>query len=73
VLELVERILASMDSDLEPDVRNEADNEIRRQYLSAAKARRLLGWRPLFTLEEGLQRTIEWYKDFLGVSSHESP
>jgi CDP-glucose 4,6-dehydratase len=69
VLELVERILKLMGSNLEPDVRNEVTNEIRCQYLSAAKARRVLGWRPLFTLGEGLQRTIEWYKNFLGVSS----
>jgi len=69
VLELVERILALMGSSLEPDVRNEASNEIRHQYLSAAKAREILGWRPLFTLEQGLQRTIEWYRDFLGASS----
>ena len=68
VLDLVECILALMGSDLEPEVRNEARNEIRRQYLSATKARRALGWRPLYTLEEGLQRTIDWYKDFLGVS-----
>jgi CDP-glucose 4,6-dehydratase len=69
VLELVRRILALMSSDLEPDVRNEATNEIRRQYLSAAKAKRLLGWQPLFTLDEGLRRTIRWYTDFLGATS----
>jgi CDP-glucose 4,6-dehydratase len=68
VLELVERILALMGSDLEPDVRNEATNEIPHQYLSAAKARRVLGWRPICTLEEGLRKTIEWYRAFLGVS-----
>ena len=68
VLELVERILALMGSELKPDVRNEASNEIRSQCLSAAKARGLLGWRPLFSLDEGLQRTIEWYKGFFGAS-----
>jgi CDP-glucose 4,6-dehydratase len=46
-------------------VRNEASNEIRHQYLSAAKVRRELGWAPLFTLEEGMQRTVSWYRDFL--------
>ena len=40
VLDLVRQILRLMGSDLEPDVRNEASNEIRHQYLSAAKARR---------------------------------
>lgn len=64
VLELVERILSMMNSELEPDVRSDATNEIRHQYLSAAKARRMLGWQPLFTLDEGLRRTIEWYEDF---------
>jgi CDP-glucose 4,6-dehydratase len=65
VLELVRQILALMQSDLEPDVRNEARNEIRQQYLSAAKAKELLGWEPLVTLDEGLRRTIAWYRDFL--------
>ena len=53
VLELVHQILAAMDSDLEPEVRNEASNEIRRQYLSAERARRALDWSPMFTLEPG--------------------
>ncbi|OLE16908.1 MAG: sugar dehydratase [Cyanobacteria bacterium 13_1_40CM_2_61_4] len=65
VLELVERLLALMNSKLEPDIRGEATNEIRHQYLSAAKARERLGWQPLFTLDDGLRRTIDWYKAFL--------
>jgi len=64
VIELTERILQLMESDLKPVIRNEATNEIRRQYLSAAKARQLLGWQPIFTLDEGLKRTISWYKEF---------
>ncbi|MEJ5246861.1 GDP-mannose 4,6-dehydratase [Caldilinea sp.] len=64
VLELVEKILRRMGSSLTPEIRNEASNEIRHQYLSAEKARRVLGWRPLFTLEEGLDRTIAWYREF---------
>ena len=65
VLELVERILKVMSSELEPDIRNEAVNEIPHQYLSANKARRLLGWKPLFTLDDGLHKTIDWYRQFL--------
>lgn len=66
VSDLVHRILELMESNLEPDVRNEASNEIRHQYLAAAKAREQLGWRPLFTLDDGLRRTIQWYREFLG-------
>lgn len=69
VLELVGRILRQMQCDLEPDVRNEASGEIRHQYLSAAKARRMLAWQPRFTLDEGLDRTIDWYRSFLGYTS----
>lgn len=68
VTEIVEKILSLMGSNLKPEVRNEATNEIRHQYLSAAKARAALQWRPLFTLDEGLQRTIEWYRGFLAES-----
>jgi CDP-glucose 4,6-dehydratase len=65
VLELVERILKLMKSDLKPVVLNEASNEIKHQYLSAERARRDLGWKPLFTLDEGLKRTIDWYTKHL--------
>jgi CDP-glucose 4,6-dehydratase len=54
-----------MGSPLAPDVRNEASNEIRAQYLSAKRARQVLNWAPLFSLDEGLGRTISWYKEFL--------
>lgn len=66
VSELVRSILSTMSSNLEPEVRNEAVNEIRHQYLSAEKARRVLGWRPLFGIEQGLERTVAWYREFLG-------
>lgn len=65
VVELVRRILQLMHSDLEPDIRNQASNEIRNQHLSAGKAREILGWRPSFDLDEGLKRTIAWYREFL--------
>lgn len=64
VLELVDKIQALMGSDLAPEVRNEASNEIPHQYLSSAKARRILHWSPIFNLEKGLQKTIAWYRDF---------
>ncbi len=67
VLELVARLQAVLGSALEPDVRNEASHEIRAQYLSAARARSELGWAPLFSLEQGLERTVAWYRALLGA------
>ncbi len=65
VVDLVQKISAMMGSKLMPDIRNEASNEIRHQFLSAEKARRVLGWTPQFTLDSGLERTIAWYREFL--------
>ena len=64
VLDLVEKILKLMKSDLQPVIQNEVSNEIRHQYLSAEKARKKLDWKPLFTLDEGLDKTIKWYQEF---------
>jgi CDP-glucose 4,6-dehydratase len=66
VLELAASIvrLAGVER-LAPDVRNEAQHEIPHQYLDAAKARNILGWKPLYNLETGLSRTIDWYRKFL--------
>ncbi len=69
VLDLTARILKIMGSDLEPDIRNEANNEIKHQYLSAEKARKMLNWSPLFTLDKALATTVDWYKDFLDKSN----
>ena len=69
VIEVTNLVLKLMQSDLEPDIRNEATNEIRCQYLSAAKARERLGWRPLFQMEEGLGLTIDWYRAFFGAAA----
>jgi CDP-glucose 4,6-dehydratase len=71
VYEIVERILKLMDSNLEPEIHNEVTNEIRHQYLSAEKAKKILGWHPLFTLDDGLKKTIEWYRKFFN-DEHES-
>ena len=65
VLSLTKKILAHVQSDLEPDVRADAKHEIQHQWLTAAKARRELQWTPQFTLEEGLERTVAWYREFL--------
>jgi CDP-glucose 4,6-dehydratase len=64
VLDLVRRMLKRMDSGLEPVICNEASHEIRHQYLSAERARVDLGWRPLFTLDDAMDRTIAWYREF---------
>jgi CDP-glucose 4,6-dehydratase len=70
VLEMVRKILELMDkSHLEPIILNQAKNEIKHQYLSAEKARRLLHWKPQYSLEEGLREAIQWYDKFFNFDS----
>ncbi len=70
VIGLVNEILAQMGrKDLEPVILNEASHEIREQYLDCTKARLMLHWRPRFALDEGLARTIAWYRGFFGAAA----
>jgi len=68
VIEVVRLVLSLMGKEaLEPIILGEASNEILRQYLDCAKAKRMLSWKPRFSMEEGLLETIEWYRDHLGA------
>ncbi len=49
---------------VKPVILNRASHEIRHQYLSAEKARRVLGWAPCWQVEEALRETIEWYRQY---------
>ena len=67
VLELVAMIRHAAGSDLEPDVKGVATNEIAHQSLSAAKARNVLGWKAAYSLEEALAETVAWYRQELAA------
>lgn len=67
VLELVKRIRRLIGSSLEPDIRDEACHEIQHQYLSATKAKTLLGWAPRYGLDEALAETIDWYRQYFAT------
>lgn len=69
-LDVVKTIIkVSMFPHLEPIILDEVKNEIKDEYLSAAKAKEVLGWQPAETLETGLAKTMAWYRAFLGMHS----
>ena len=49
---------------LKPVVENTASNEIQDQYLASDLAIERLGWRPQYSLREGLTETMAWYSDY---------
>jgi CDP-glucose 4,6-dehydratase len=65
VLQLVKLILKEMGSKLESEVLNQAKGEIRHQYLSSEKAKKLLKWEAAYSIEKGLKETIPWYVDYI--------
>ncbi|MBD3164419.1 NAD-dependent epimerase/dehydratase family protein [Candidatus Woesearchaeota archaeon] len=48
--------------DFKSKIRGEAKNEIDRQFLDISKVKKFFGWEPRYSIEEGLQETIQWYK-----------
>lgn len=64
---LIERIIKLMNGRTirikTEEAPQERSNEIKKQYLSIAKAKKELGWHPRVSLEEGLKETIKWYKE----------
>ena len=62
--EVVELIAKLSGSGVEPDIRGKGnpDGEIDRQFVDATKIHELVAWSPAVSLEEGLRRTIEWYR-----------
>ncbi len=70
VLEITKKILDVMGRpDLPPVILSEAKAEIPVQYLSAARARRELGWVPRFSMEDSLTETVDWYRTYLSNSA----
>lgn len=65
VLELVKIIYEICDREPNYEILHKAKCEIRNQYLSSEKAKKILGWDSKYTLDEGLKKTIEWYKNII--------
>ena len=53
--------------DKKPSILGEASDEIPAQYLDASKARAQLDWSASVSLADGLARTFEWYREYLGT------
>lgn len=67
VLELVNTIVqVAGRTDLAAEVRGKP-GAYEYEYLSAARAQRVLGWEPQYSLEQGLAETYAWYRDPAGV------
>jgi len=64
VWEVVLKIKELMNVDVEVKRGPKIDAEIPAQHLDSTKARTMLGWQPKYTFEEGLKKTIKWYREW---------
>jgi nucleoside-diphosphate-sugar epimerase len=44
---------------------NAASSEIKDQYLDSTKAHEVLGWHASVSLEDGLKKSFNWYRELL--------
>ena len=67
VLDVVRLTCAVAGTGVEPEVRGKGPppGEIVRQWVDSTKLREMSGWAPELSLEEGLRRTVDWYRAFL--------
>jgi len=65
VRRMIETICRLMDAPVHVQTLNEPRGMIANQVLDSSRARTELGWKPCYTLEEGLAKTIEWYREYL--------
>lgn len=63
ILELAEQVRQLMGSDVEINFRPLHYTDVEMRIPNIDKARKLLGWEPQVDLEEGLSRTIAWYRE----------
>ena len=68
VLDIVHKIAAILELDIEPIIENTAKSEILNQTLDSSKAKRLLEWEASWSLTAGLRETIVWYRRCLSVN-----
>jgi CDP-glucose 4,6-dehydratase len=70
VLEVVELVCRLAGGGVEPDVRGTGtpEGEIARQWVDSSKLRTASGWEPRVDLEDGLRRTIAWYREHLAIA-----
>lgn len=59
--------------DIPPIVGDSPGTEISEEAMDNGPARNQLGWAPQFGIEEGLSRTIEWFRGHLGEAIHAAP
>lgn len=63
LLDLVKKLNAIMGTDVRPTFASPRDGDIKHSRADIGKAKTQLGYEPVVSFEEGLTRTVTWYKE----------
>ena len=66
VIETIKTICEVMGYDADIEIGNNSQGEIFYQHLDCKRAERELNWKARYSFEEGIARTVDWYKNYLG-------
>jgi len=73
VLEIVKDISTLLGiNEIKPEILNLQIQEIHEQYLSIEKSKKVLKWKPIYSLKKGLSETIKWYQKYFEAVSFEN-
>ncbi len=64
VIEVVKEISNATGNKLQYKILNNAKYEIKHQYLESQKSKNILGWQPRHTFNQGIHKTIQWFKSY---------
>ena len=70
---LFQEMRAIIGADVEPEYVEPRQGDVRDSQADITRAREILGYAPSVSFEEGLQRTIEWYRSSPVSASHPLP
>jgi len=65
VVSVIDKIYSSIGKKQNYKILDKAKYEIKHQYLAANKSRKILGWKPAYSLSSGLKKTIQFISNII--------
>jgi UDP-glucose 4-epimerase len=73
VLELGERLGRICEVDFKPEMAPAREGEVQRIAIDSSRAAAVLGWRAAAVLDDGLSRTVDWFRQTIPSARDRSP
>jgi UDP-glucose 4-epimerase len=68
LLMLIDKLASLLDKEVELDFQPQREGDVRESMADISQARQLLGFEPKVTLDQGLEKTIDYYRSIASIS-----